>query len=64
MGQVRIEPGDIVFGDLDGVCIVPHAAAEEVFTLALEKASKENLVRNGLLDGLSAAESFARYGVM
>ena len=34
--DVRVEPGDIVFGDIDGVLVVPRAAEREAPTLALE----------------------------
>jgi regulator of RNase E activity RraA len=64
IGSVHITPGDIVVGDLDGVCIVPQAAAADVFDRALEKASTENMIRKGLLEGMSATEAFAKYGVM
>jgi regulator of RNase E activity RraA len=32
----RIEPGDILFGDLDGVCVIPRKAERDVFIAALE----------------------------
>jgi regulator of RNase E activity RraA len=64
IGQVQIAPGDIVFGDIDGVLVVPRLAAEEVFQHALEKVSKENLVRVAIEDGMSCAKAFATYGVM
>lgn len=62
--KVRIDPGDIVFGDRDGVCIVPHEAEEEAFRRALEKIRGERLVQAGLEQGLSAQEVFATYGIM
>ncbi len=61
---VRVNPGDIVFGDVDGVCIVPNHAIEEVFNRALEKVSTENLVKEALLNGMSTVEAFAKFGVM
>src|SRR5581483_982612 len=64
IGGVRITPGDIVFGDLDGVCIVPRAGTEEVFNHALEKVSAESQLRKSLLEGVSASEAFAQYGIM
>ena len=64
IGQVRILPGDIVVGDVDGVCVVPQAAEEVVFTRALEKARGEKLVKQAIEGGMSAVEAFARYGIM
>ena len=64
IGQVQIAPGDIVFGDMDGVLVVPKAAVEEVFRRALEKVENENLVRMAIEQGMSSAKAFATYGVM
>jgi regulator of RNase E activity RraA len=64
IGGVRMMPGDIVFGDLDGVCVVPRAAEEEVLRKAMEKVQKENLVGQAIEDGMSAQEAFKKFGVM
>jgi regulator of RNase E activity RraA len=64
IGGVKVMPGDIVFGDLDGVCVIPRAAEEEVFRKALEKVQKENLVGQAIQDGMSAQEAFKKFGVM
>ena len=64
IGQVRVVPGDIVFGDLDGVCIVPQAAAKEVMTLAFEKARKEKAVRKALEAGMPSKEAFEKFGIL
>lgn len=64
IGQVSIDPGDIVFGDLDGVCVVPRRHEEEVFVGALEKARGEQTVRREIEAGMSACEAFAKYGVL
>ena len=61
---VRIEPGDIVFGDLDGVLVIPRAAEEEAIRRALEKASTENQVRDAIRAGISTVEAFRTFGVM
>jgi regulator of RNase E activity RraA len=61
---VRIEPGDIVFGDMDGVCIVPRSIEEEVITRALEKARGEKMVQKKIEEGMSAKEAFEKYGIM
>lgn len=64
MEGVRIEPGDIVFGDVDGVCVIPRAAEREVFDAALGKARGEKSVRNAIESGMSAQEAFATFGIM
>jgi regulator of RNase E activity RraA len=64
IGGVRVMPGDTVFGDLDGVCVIPRAAEEEVFRKALEKVQKEDLVERAIEDGMSAQEAFKKFGVM
>jgi regulator of RNase E activity RraA len=61
---VRVGPGDIVFGDLDGVLVVPRAAEEEAIRKALEKAGTENKVRDAIRAGMSTVEAFSRFGVM
>ena len=61
---VRIQPGDIVFGDLDGVLVIPRQAEEEAIRRALEKASTENLVRLAIQNGMSTVEAFRSFGVM
>ena len=37
IGCVRIRPGDILFGDIDGILVVPAEAKTEAFSKALEK---------------------------
>lgn len=61
---VTIRPGDIVFGDLDGVLVIPRAAEEEAFTLALEKMRGEALVRQAIENGMSASDAFEQFGIM
>ncbi len=61
---VRVTPGDILFGDLDGVVVIPQAAEEETIRKALEKVHKENLVRKALEEGYSTVEAFKKFGVM
>jgi regulator of RNase E activity RraA len=64
IGQVRIEPGDLVFGDVDGVLIVPAGAVDEAIHRASEKVRGEHQVRTALESGMSTSEAFATYGVM
>ncbi len=64
IGQARIEPGDVVFGDIDGVLIVPDGAIDEAFHRAIEKVRGEQQVRAAIESGISTSEAFATYGVM
>ena len=64
VGGVTVHDGDIVFGDIDGVCIVPRSIEEEVMRRALEKARGEKLVKKAIEGGMSAREAFDTYGIM
>ena len=64
MSGTRVEPGDIVFGDLDGVCLVPRVAEQDVFRGAFEKARGEKAVREALEQGMPAREAFEKYGIL
>ena len=64
IGQVLIEPGDIVLGDRDGVCIAPQRYEAEIFVKALEKVRGEKLVQREIEAGMSSQEAFAKYGIM
>ena len=59
-----VSPGDIVFGDLDGVVIVPAAAETDVINRALDKVRGENRVREAIEGGMSSSEAFERFGIM
>lgn len=61
---VRVEPGDIVFGDRDGVLVIPKKEEKEVIRQAAEKAMGENQVAKAIRGGMSVCEAFAKYGVM
>ena len=61
---VRVNPGDIVFGDLDGVVIIPKEIEREVIERAYEKATGEKMVAEAIRGGMGAKESFERHGIM
>ncbi|MEM8891331.1 MAG: RraA family protein [Bacteroidota bacterium] len=61
---VKINPGDWVFGDRDGVCIIPEEAEEEIIRKAIEKAEGEKLVQKAILNGMGAVEAFEKFGIM
>lgn len=61
---VWIKPGDIIFGDRDGVCVIPKKIEKQVIVTALEKARGEKVVLKAIQNGMSATEAFAKYGIM
>lgn len=63
-GEIIIHPGDIILGDIDGVCVVPKKKEVEIITRALKKARGEKKVLEEVLGGMSAKEAFAKYGIM
>jgi 4-hydroxy-4-methyl-2-oxoglutarate aldolase len=64
IGQVTIHNADVVFGDIDGVLIIPREVRDDVIEKALEKAAGEKLVRKAIEGGMSATQAFARYGIL
>lgn len=62
IGRVRIEPGDWVVGDDDGVVVVPSAIAENVLEEAERKAATESEIRAAVREGMPPLEAYERYG--
>jgi regulator of RNase E activity RraA len=60
----RIHPGDIIYGDRDGVIVVPKAVEEKAFMGAIEKARGEQLVKKALEEGMSTVDAFEKFGIM
>ena len=61
---VAVRSGDIVFGDVDGVAIIPQQVAEETVAKALEKVRQENASRADLEAGALLRDVYAKYGVL
>lgn len=61
---VSVSPGDILFGDLDGVLVIPRAIEEEVICRAYDKAMGEKTVAKAICSGMSAKAAFEQYGIM
>ena len=63
-GDITVKPSEIVFGDYDGIVVIPKEVEDEVISNALEKVSKENKTREGLRKGMLLAEVYKKYGVL
>ncbi|MCG9128810.1 RraA family protein [Candidatus Poribacteria bacterium] len=63
-GGVTVNPGDIVFGDADGVVIIPQSVENQVIEAALEKVKGENRTRDSLLDGATLRQVYDEFGIL
>ncbi|TET10627.1 RraA family protein [Candidatus Aerophobetes bacterium] len=61
---VWVNPGDVIFGDNDGVVVVPQDIAVDIVRLAEEKYKKEKNFEEGLRKGATVAEMFEKYRVL
>lgn len=64
IGVVTVEPGALLFGDGEGIVVIPPVVESEVISKALEKVSTENQVAVAIKNGMSTQEAFAKFGVM
>lgn len=61
---VAVTAGDFVFGDNDGVQLIPEAFVDEVLLRVEEIFEKENEEREMIAKGMSVDEVYAKYGVL
>jgi 4-hydroxy-4-methyl-2-oxoglutarate aldolase len=61
---VTIHPGDLVFGDADGVLVVPQPVVAQTMRLALAKVAGEDRTREELQQGALLADVFKKYGIL
>lgn len=61
-GLLAVNPGDYVFGDNDGVVIVPKADTLRVLELAEQWCQAESLSRADMAAGMDPFEVYAKHG--
>ncbi|SCW34414.1 Regulator of RNase E activity RraA [Paenibacillus tianmuensis] len=64
VGGVLVHPGDVVFGDRDGIVIIPKKVFPQTVERALEKVNNENMIRNELLAGKLLKEVYDQYKML
>lgn len=64
LDSVRIEPGDLVMADADGVVFVPKKIETEAIKKAWEKVHAENITRDAIKAGMKATAAYEKYGVL
>jgi 4-hydroxy-4-methyl-2-oxoglutarate aldolase len=62
VGGTTITPGDWVFGDVDGVVVIPAEVLDDVVAAAEVKAGKEAEMRRQIAEGVKPSEVFGRLG--
>jgi len=63
IGGIHIDPGDLMFGDIDGVVVIPAAIEEQALTITFAKVRGERDTREAVEAGMSAVEAVRRFGV-
>jgi len=61
---VRVCPGDLIFGDADGVIVIPQAIEEAALAAAFEKLRGEHSTLADLRAGQKLGEVYAKYGIL
>ena len=61
---MKVATGDLIFGDADGVVVIPRAIEERVLTLAFEKIKGEKRTLDDLRAGEKLGDVFAKYGIL
>ena len=65
IGEVQVAPGDIIFGDIDGVVVIPQQLEAQVLENALERVEREQKVRETLKsDSLSVTAIVEKFGLL
>jgi 4-hydroxy-4-methyl-2-oxoglutarate aldolase len=62
-GGVKVNPRDIIFGDKDGIVVIPASAGEEVVKRAEETVRRESAFRTDIRNGADLRATIQKYGV-
>lgn len=62
IGGVRVEPGDLLRGDADGVVVIPKAFEDRVLDAAEEITLVEDRIREAARGGMRLTEARAKFG--
>jgi len=60
---VRVEPGDYVVADRDGIVVIPAAMLDEVLERAEEVVATENEIRTAVRNGVAPLDAYDQYGI-
>ncbi len=63
-GEVKVNPGDLVFADFEGIVIIPKGNEEKILYMSEEKLKGEDTVREELESGVKITEVFEKYHIL
>lgn len=61
---VHVEPGDLIFADVDGVLVIPQQIERRVIAMGIEKVAGEKVVWREIESGATSTAVFDRYGIL
>jgi len=64
IGGVQIQPGDLIYCDLDGVIVIPKKIEHKVITMVLDRIAEEDIVRKELADGEKLSAVWNKYHIL
>lgn len=64
IGTVTINPGDFIFGDIDGVLCIPKDHVLDVLDQAEELFDREQKMSSDMIDGMEIRKAYDKYGVI
>lgn len=64
IGGVSVALGDLVFGDVDGIVIIPSQSISKVLNQALSKVDAEDTVRDEIRAGDALVDIFSRHKIL
>jgi 4-hydroxy-4-methyl-2-oxoglutarate aldolase len=62
IGNIQVNPGDLIFGDIDGVVVIPREIEEQAISITLAKVRGEIEIRAAIEKGMSAVDAVENYG--
>ena len=64
IGGVKVNPGDLIAADDDGVVVIPAQVEKRVIGFARERARGESTVLQELLSGATLRDVWTRHGIL
>ena len=60
--NIEIKPNDLIFGDLNGIVIIPNSFENQVIDAALLKITREKRIVIDIIEGINAYDIYLKHG--